>query len=257
MAYINQESLDGLNHLSQQVLNLNQAFSNFSHFIPCLPDNIGGIQMLEVLGTDLTPVQTARQSYNKETATFGEKESKLLKFLLDHKHSSPFRACVVRFKIVCPLYISEQTKKHQIAFSCIDDQNGSNQMSFRYTEALKSYIPSVFRKQDTVNKQGSNGEIRFSVVADVLREKYESSVEASFDAYRVLLETGVSREQARGVLPESTYTTLTCTASLPAVLNFILLRDDPHAQWEIQQYAILLKEMIAVFYPTILLHSGL
>lgn len=256
MAYINQESLEGLNHLSQQVFQLNQSFSNFSHFIPCLPDNIGGIQMLEVLGTDLTPVQTARQSYNKETATFGEKESKLIKFLLDHKHSSPFRACVVRFKIVCPLYIADQWRKHIVAFTNIDDQHGSNAMSFRYTEALSSYIPSVFHKQDTVNKQGSGEEIKSHAVTTILKGKFTSSVEESFETYRILLQCGVSREQARGVLPTSTYTSLTCTASLPAVLHLILLRDAPDSQWEIQQYAKLLREMLDIFYPVILKHAG-
>lgn len=238
----------------QELKHIIRSVENDFQLIPgvdVLQDNKSLLQLLGVFGTDMTPVNTARQSYNKESLTFKEAEARLLSFLLKHKHSSPFRACVIRLKVVLPLFLAEQWKKHQIAFSNVDDQNGSNQRSMRYTEATEFYVPKIYRKTHLTDKQSSQGQLddTYQLYADDI---YEDTCKDAIQSYQDLLKLGVCKEQARGVLPEATYTSLICTISLPAALHFILLRKDSHAQWEIQQYAIILEEMLQVFFPNIL-----
>ncbi len=111
-----------------------------------------------------------------------------------------------------------------------------NEISARYTQVKDEfYIPSQFRGQDTKNKQGSVP--TSSLDQQALLKIYEDSVEASYAAYNKLIEAGVAREMARGVLPVCQYTQFYWSTNARSLLNFLSLRTDKHAQWEIRLYA--------------------
>jgi thymidylate synthase (FAD) len=123
-----------------------------------------------------------------------------------------------------------------------------NEISRRYTTVdLEFYVPNTFRKQSESNRQASTDEIiennaeAFTV--------YKGVVDKSFEAYEKLLELGVCKEQARGVLPQNLMTTFWATANLRNILHFIELRDDEHAQKEIREYAQAMKELIKPYVP--------
>ncbi|MHA2063675.1 MAG: FAD-dependent thymidylate synthase [Candidatus Thorarchaeota archaeon] len=122
-----------------------------------------------------------------------------------------------------------------------------NEISGRYGRYVDFYHPKMFRQQSEDNKQASTDE----TVKDNerLMDMYESFIQMARMTYNDMLTNGVAREQARMVLPVSFYTEVIWTTSLQAVLNFILLRDHPHAQWEIQQYAKVIKELTSIVAP--------
>lgn len=122
-----------------------------------------------------------------------------------------------------------------------------NEVSARYRELPSEfYLPEKFRAQARVNKQGSEGEIEFQ---DSAKEIYSRSCSKAYAEYEALLDLGVAREQARGVLPVGIYSEAYCTASLQAVAHFIKLRADAHAQWEAQQYAHAVRTLVEPLYP--------
>ena len=119
-----------------------------------------------------------------------------------------------------------------------NDQLGWNEKSFRYCVAddEEFYTPVQFREQSKNNKQASSGPLmgRGHAVAEAA---YSDALEAVKDAYRTLIEAGVSKEQARGILPTCHYTSFVWTCSLQALLHFLSLRMPADAQWEIRAYA--------------------
>lgn len=201
-----------------------------------LGDNIGYIRLVGVMGSDLEIVNDARVSYNKTKSQLDIKDEKLIKFLIQHKHNSPMRGSVLKFEVKCPLFIARQWWKHHVASNYTDSQDGWNELSLRYVEGQEVYIPTYFRYQSVTNKQG--GEEPVSPPKNsVLRTKYKEQVQLMLDNYHYFLSQGISREQARGLLPTCIYTRFRWTTSLDGILNFISLRNSDAAQWEIQQYA--------------------
>jgi thymidylate synthase (FAD) len=150
--------------------------------------------------------------------------------------------------------IRNQWYRHVIGGAYANDQIGWSEISRRYTdENIQLYIPAEFREQDPNNKQASR-RMKGALVGDIawVKSVYEMSVKGSLEKYAELLELGVAREQARMVLPQCLYTEFIWTASLQAVLHFLDLRDKPDSQWEIQQYAQGIRELIAPVVPVTL-----
>ncbi len=222
-----------------------------SNYRDPLGDGKSRIELIGHLGDDLTIVNDARASFEKTSSVLTEKDIRLIHYLAAHNHTSPFRGVVFKFKVKAPLFVCRQWWKHVIASNHNDEQLGWNEKSFRYVaidDSDEFYIPKVFRKQSASNKQATEG---FLPAED--NEKaiaiYEKQCRASYEAYRQLLALGVGREQARGVLVPSVYTSWVWTASLQAVLHFIDLRMGEGAQTEIAAYAQAILELIKPIVP--------
>jgi thymidylate synthase (FAD) len=165
---------------------------------------------------------------------------------------SPFRHVMLKFRIKAPEFVMRQWYKHVVGIAynerCVD--HAWNEVSGRYTEYKDDgyYIPAKWRKQSADNKQATTDEGIGE--CDILAHSgYCSAMDTAFAVYYYLLELGVGREQARIILPLSIYTEVIWTASLEAVANFIKLRFHPHAQWEIREYAKVVRELTKQVAP--------
>lgn len=193
--------------------------------------NKGFVRLVDSMGDDLTVVKSARVSYGSDTKG-PEKDQKLIKFLLANNHETPFEHLVFTFHIKCPLFVARQWMRHRMG--------SFNEISGRYTEIEDDfYIPTAFRKAAGSNylfepmTEGENNK---------LYSKFENYYAWSFNFYKKLLSEGVSKEQARIILPLGTFTEFYWTVNARYLMNFLKLRMDEHAQWEIQQYAFILMD---------------
>ena len=212
----------------------------------------GYIEVVDKLGDDLTPVNAARVSFGTKSDTFEEKDRKLSKFLIKHKHFSPFRHQHVMMIIKAPEFVMRQWYKHVVGIettsTSVTKDHAWNEISGRYIPVQEYYYPEVWRRQSEDNKQASEGEL------DNLQQKrmtqmyseYMKNVEMTYER---MVDAGMAKEQARIVLPLSQYTLVYWTASFQSIMNFIELRDEPTAQWEIQEYAKVLKEIMFNQFP--------
>jgi thymidylate synthase (FAD) len=203
----------------------------------------GFVRLIDHMGSDLSVVNAARVSFGKRKTTFEDADAKLLAYLAEHEHTSPFRHTALTLHVKAPIFVFRQWMKHRIA-------SEFNEISGRYVEFPEDefFVPELFRRQAKVNKQGSEGTI---AEADYVRarESYLQSCRGAVAHYKELLALGVCREQARCVLPLALYSEVYWTVSLQAVAHFIRLRSDSHAQWEIQQYAAAVRTLVEPLYP--------
>lgn len=222
-----------------------------SQVLDPLGDGKSRIELLSFMGTDLDVVNDARASFEKVSQELDDKDIRLISYLIKHQHTSPFRGVVFKFKVKAPLFVCRQWWKHVIASNHNDEQLGWNEKSFRYVAIDDSedfYIPKVFRQQARSNKQATEGELT-EENAQKATEIYTQQCHASYAAYRQLLDLGVGREQARGVLIPSVYTSWVWTVSLQALLHFIDLRRGEGAQQEIGLYAQAIQTLIRDIVP--------
>ena len=212
----------------------------------------GFVEVIDSLGSDLTVVNSARVSFGKRKEVYDKSDRALVRFLAKHKHFSPFRHMMVQFHLKAPEFVMRQWYKHVVGAETTSSyptkDHAWNEISGRYTPVSDYYIPEVWRKQSEDNKQASEGEL------DDLQQKrmthlYERYLLEVERVYETMVKSGMAKEQARVVLPLSQYTEAYWTASFQAIMNFIDLRDEKTAQWEIQQYAKSLKEMMYDIYP--------
>ena len=210
----------------------------------------GFIEVVDSLGTDLTVANSARVSFGKRKKTYDKSDERLVTYLAKHKHFSPFRHLVVQFHIKAPEFVMRQWYKHVVGAettsSSFTKDHAWNEISGRYVPVEEYYIPSVWRKQSEDSKQASEGSIDAQEKAS---EKYHSVLQIINHYYNGLLDLGVAKEQARILLPLAGYSEVYWTASFQAIMNFIELRDEPTAQWEIREYAKALKSLIFKIYP--------
>ena len=212
----------------------------------------GYIEVVDKLGDDLTPVNAARVSFGGRSENFTDKDKRLSKFLIKNKHFSPFRHQHVMMIIKAPEFVMRQWYKHVVGIettsTSVTKDHAWNEISGRYIPVQEYYYPDVWRKQSEDNKQASEGEL------DELQQKrmtqmyseYMKNVEMTYER---MVDAGMAKEQARIVLPLSQYTLVYWTASFQSIMNFIELRDEPTAQWEIQEYAKVLKEIMFNQFP--------
>lgn len=209
-----------------------------------LGDGKSSLQLIDSMGNSLSVVNDARQSFDSESAEWSDRDDKLLRYLAKHHHTSPFRGVVFKWAVKAPLFVARQWWKHTIASTYVDDQLGWNEKSFRYCAADEAefYIPMEFMQQSTNNRQASAGPLDSTNQLLALIQ-YSQAVEACRQAYEGLLLTGVSKEQARAILPSALYTSFVWTCSLQALFHFISLRIGHGAQGEITAYAKSLLEL--------------
>jgi thymidylate synthase (FAD) len=210
----------------------------------------GYIEVVDSLGDDLTPVNAARVSFGGRSDEFTDKDRKLSKFLIKHKHFSPFRHQHVMMIIKAPEFVMRQWYKHVVGIETTSTHptkdHAWNEISGRYVEVEEYYIPEVYRAQSDDNKQASEGEVELQ--EECLRT-WRDSIDHAKIFYEGLLRRGVAKEQARAILPLSQYTQVWWTASFQSIMNFIELRDESTAQVEIQEYARALKKIMLDVFP--------
>ena len=210
----------------------------------------GFIEVIDHLGNDLTVSNSARVSFGKRKEKYDKSDERLVRYLAKHKHFSPFRHLMVQFHIKAPEFVMRQWYKHVVGIETTSSSSTKdhawNEISGRYVPVEEYYIPESWRQQSEDNKQASDGEI---VAQEEAAEAYEASLQVVQHLYKKLLELGVSKEQARIMLPLSQYTECYWTASFQAIVNFIDLRAEETAQWEIREYAEALKKLLFEIYP--------
>jgi thymidylate synthase (FAD) len=212
-------------------------------------DNHGRVDYVQHVGNDLTVVNSARVSFGKEKAVLDEKDKRLIRYLIKHRHTSTLEHCSITFRFVVPLYVRSQHHRHRTW--------SYNEISRRYTDVnIKFYEPEEFRTQHKSNRQASNAE---ELINPILPRQAGIDVAAacamrmhhklSLKFFNSLIEAGVCREQARGVLPQNLYTEYYGTVNLNNLLKFIDLRTHMGAQWEIVKVAKACLEIATDLFP--------
>ena len=216
--------------------------------IELFDDDIGAVEYVSHMGSDLTVVNAARVSFAVEKDSLDNRDEKLIKYLLDHNHTSPFEHCAVTMRFTVPLYIRSQHHRHRTW--------AYNEISRRYTGVdMKFYQPNSFRTQHLSNRQASNSEWINPTLAGLING-YDSASDAvrqhhplSLALYNSMIDAGICREQARGVLPQNLYTQYYGTVNLHNLYKFIQLRMHEGAQWEIQKVAEACLEIAKSKFP--------
>jgi thymidylate synthase (FAD) len=214
-------------------------------------DDIGAVEYVSHMGSDLSVVNAARVSFGAEREEVGEKDVKLINYLMQHNHSSPFEHCAITLRFTVPLFIRSQHHRHRTW--------AYNEISRRYTSVdMSFYEPEQFRQQHNSNRQSSTDDLINPIVeynrsgfpvsstaSDMVLSHHKESVKL-FDS---LLSSGVCREQARGVLPQNLYTQYYGTVNLHNLLKFVSLRSHSGAQWEIQKVASACLAIAREYFP--------
>ncbi len=214
--------------------------SEYEKSIFLYDDGIGRVDYISHMGSDLTVVNSARVSFGVEKPELDNRDRKLIKYLIGHKHTSTLEHCVVTYKFTVPLFVRSQHHRHRTW--------SYNEISRRYTDKdLQFYLPKEFRTQHKSNRQASNpSEVVDPVIIPDLHDTgygvtasslLSRASKESIKLYSLFLKSGVCREQARMVLPQNLYTEYYGTTNLNNLLKFIDLRTHMGAQWEIQKAA--------------------
>ena len=212
----------------------------------------GFVEVIDTLGNDLTVVNSARVSFGKRKTVWSASDRKLCMYLAKYKHYSPFRHLQVQFHIKAPEFVMRQWYKHVVGIETTSNSSTKdhawNEISGRYVPVEDFYVPEIFRKQSEDNKQATEGAVEEQ---DAAKHHWNMALFHMKEQYQKLLDMGVGKEQARCILPLNQYTEVYWTASFQAVMNFIELRNEKTSQWEIQQYAKVLLELMHETFPKI------
>lgn len=213
----------------------------------------GYVRLVDTLGNDASVVNAARVSYDKEIETMEERDEKLMVWLWENEHTSPFRHAAMTFEIYAPLFVARQWWKYAVGSSHVDDQNGWNESSRRYiTENEQFYVPlkNEWRSKPENSKQGS-GEPVSDDIGQHYFSKLVDTIASGTDLYHSAIDDGIAPELARLFLPAyGMYVRWRWTASLHSIMHFINQRVEHDAQKEIQDYAKAVRELTAEAFPT-------
>jgi thymidylate synthase (FAD) len=197
------------------------------------------VRLVDHMGSDESIVQAARVSYGAGTKSVNDDRA-LIRYLMRHKHTTPFEMVEFKFHIRAPIYVARQWLRHRTA--------SVNEMSARYSVIPDEFfLPDELRKQSTSRGQG--GEEPFGATGGNLLQKQKASCDFAFYVYDELLEKGVSRELARAHLPQCTFTEFYWKIDLHNLLHFLQLRMEDHAQKEIRDVAAKLYELVRPIVP--------
>jgi len=209
-----------------------------ANFIEVAVHNHGYVRLVDHMGSDQDIVDAARISYDRQGKT---KDRVLIRYLLRHRHTSPFEMGMMKFEVKMPIFVARQWVRHR---TC-----AMNEVSARYTQLpAEMFIPEVYAIQSTDNKQGRD-DLVMSADSEAWSFEVRSQHKASYDLYGDMLEAGISRELARGVLPLNIYTKFVWLMSLHNLMHFLDLRLDAHAQEEIRDYASAIETMAKDKFP--------
>ena len=218
-------------------------------------DDIGSVDYIDHMGSDLTVVNSARVSFGVQKSSLDGRDKRLINYLIKHRHTSTLEHNIVTFKFTVPLFVRSQHHRHRTW--------SYNEISRRYTDKdMRFYQPNEFRTQHESNRQASNPDelinpnmttySGFSLVP-ISVQTAAAAVQLhnieSLKLFNRLIEVGVCREQARGVLPQNLYTEYYGTVNLNNLLKFIDLRTHMGAQWEIQKIAEACLEIATDLWP--------
>ena len=221
-------------------------------------DGIGRVDYVNHMGDDLTVVNSARVSFGVEKEELDARDRRLINYLIKHKHTSTLEHNLITFRFSVPMFVRSQHHRHRTW--------SYNEISRRYTDVnIKFYEPQSFRTQHKSNRQASNAEELINPAMNPEDESHPkfgewihsttaSELVAAHNAdslvlFNQLIEAGVCREQARGVLPQNLYTEYYGTVNLSNLLKFIDLRTHEGAQWEIQKVAEACLEIATDLFP--------
>lgn len=188
-------------------------------------------------GDDLMVVNAARVSYGKSKSELDERDARLLRFLVGHGHTSPFRHPQLQFRISCPIFVERQLFKHQVGLT-------ANSVSGRYVDFSDEYwLPSVLRLQSKDSKQGSSGDMDTKESLYYIT-RMNCLVEQCKELYDDMVAAGVAKEQCRMVLPLCLETQFVWTGSLAAYINMWQLRLKPDTQQETRELAAQMLSLV-------------
>jgi len=190
----------------------------------------GFIRLDAKTASDLSVINAARVSFGRHHRRIEDGDEQLINFLLREKHGTPFEHNFFRFHVKAPIFVAREWFRHRIGWSY-------NEYSGRYSEMpTDAYLPKIEQMRTQVGKPGA---YTFEPLenAQLPQDDMATAYNAAFRTYKLLLDRGVAKEVARMVLPLATYTEFYATTNARALMNFINLRADSNAQWEIQQYA--------------------
>lgn len=202
----------------------------------------GFVRLVDSMGDDSSVVQAARVSTGKGTKTPSE-DAKLIRYLMRNRHTTPFEMVMFKFHVSLPIVVARQWVRHRMA--------SYNEFSGRYSILPETfYYPSAeqVKGQNNKNKQGSDGDVSAADVSWYL-EALQHWAKDGYTQYKEALRRGISKERARFFVSNTVYTQWYWKVDLKNLLDFLRLRSDDHAQWEIQQYANALLDLIQPIVP--------
>jgi thymidylate synthase (FAD) len=216
----------------------------------------GHVEYIDHMGDDLSVVNSARVSFNKQSDWEDERDSidqtptgdrilsnkdkKLIGYLAKNDHWTPFAHTSITLRIKAPSFVRAQLGKHQVG--CV-----MNEVSRRYvTDTPKFYTPRWRSAPTDGAKQGSSD---FMANNQYATQLFQNLCDDALDGYQELLKEGIAPEQARSILPQSMYTEWWWTGSLVGFARVFHQRIDAHAQWEVQQYAKAISEIVKPIFP--------
>lgn len=208
--------------------------------IQCLDK--GFVRLVDSMGGDEAIVQAARVSYGKGTTKLSQDRG-LIRYLMRHRHTTPFEMVEFKFHCKMPLFVARQWVRHRTA--------NINEYSLRYSEARDEFYypdPEHIQFQSALNKQGRMGDVSGELKQKV-RKYFEEISHRSFEIYSELNDAGVARELARAILPVNLYTEWYWKNDLHNLLHFVGLRSDSHAQYEIRVFSDAMAESVKAVAP--------
>lgn len=219
-------------------------FEQDKNYVPVLDH--GFVGLVDHMGSDGAIVQAARVSYGAGTKQVQD-DRNLIRYLMRHEHTTPFEMCEVKFHIKLPIFVMRQLVRHRTA--------SMNEYSARYSVLTDEfYIPELeqIQQQSSVNKQGREESDWGFEERRSVQHAFQRSFFNAYKEYTELLGkdgTGLTRELSRSVLPVGGYTELYWKANLKNFLHMARLRMDPHAQWEIQEFARAMYDLVKPLFP--------
>lgn len=208
------------------------------------------VEYVDHMGQDITVSNVARVSFNRWREEFESGDAKLINYLADHGHSSPFRHPQIQLRCSVPIFIARQLQKHTVGLTW-------NEVSRRYVDSdIEFFVPDSWRSRpDASIKQGSGTGIipehrmvfSSDTAANYLSPK--DLFQVCLEVYEAMLSEGVAPEMARMVLPQSMMTSFIWTGSLAAFFHVYKLRSESHAQLEAQEFATQLEAVIQPLFP--------
>lgn len=198
----------------------------------------GYVALIDVMGGDGDVVDAARMSYDRKGTT---EDRNLIRYLLRHRHTSPFEMAALKFELKMPIFVARQWVRHRTA--------SLNEVSARYTQLPQEmFIPKEFSVQSTDNKQG-RGDAVSPELQQTLHDIMGTANDTAYGLYEELLDRGVAKETAREVLNLNIYTKFVWKMDLHNLMHFLDVRLDPHAQAEIRDYAEEIETLVSWTFP--------
>lgn len=250
----------------QPFISLSSSQSGINAHVDIL--DAGHVSYVSHMGSDLTVVNAARVSFNKESNwvkkkiteyveesdehileidALSDKDEKLIKYLAKNQHWTPFAHPQITIRVKAPIFVRTQLGKHQIGLVM-------NEISRRYVTYEPDYYTPAWRTAPTDGAKQGSGEFAFKngdddVACQNLDILYENTVRMCDDLYKKLLSMGIAPEQARSILPQSMYTEWWWTGSLYSFSRIYNQRIDLHSQWESREYAKGIEYVVSSLFP--------